>query len=183
MADSAIPESAPEPFAAILGAAFAQLPEPVRRLHRGGARRFAGRASVERGGNLLARCLATIAGLPPACADGAIVVELEPLARGERWTRRFNGHVMRSRLWADRRGSLREQLGPLCFRFALEGSGDALRWHVIGVRALGLPLPAAWFRGVAACESVADGRYVFEVRAAVPMAGEIVRYRGWLAVD
>jgi len=52
----------------------------------------------------------------------------------------------------------------------------------VQARALGVPLPARWFAGVAARESEADGRYCFDVRAALPLAGLLVHYRGWLDV-
>jgi hypothetical protein len=79
---------------------------------------------------------------------------------------------------------LRERLGLATFEFALSASDGVLRWEPRRVSALGLPLPARWFRGVRAAESQRDGRYRFEVEAALPWIGELVRYEGWLeAVD
>jgi len=51
------------------------------------------------------------------------------------------------------------------------------------VQVLGLRLPAAWFEGVSARESEHDDRYHFDVGASLPLAGLLVRYRGWLHVD
>jgi hypothetical protein len=51
------------------------------------------------------------------------------------------------------------------------------------VRALGVPLPAAWFRGVTSRESADGPRYHFDVRAQLPIAGLLVHYRGTLDVD
>ncbi len=174
--------SARDPFAAILGGAFATLPDPVRRLHAGGARRFAGRASVDRGTNPVGVLMGWIAGLPAGASDAPIVVELEPDGAFETWTRRFGTHAMRSRLRAGPDGLLHERLGPVTFRFALRVDGDAIAWRVAGVRALGVPFPARWFAGVAAREGADGARYTFDVRAALPLVGRIVHYRGWLDV-
>ena len=60
---------------------------------------------------------------------------------------------------------------------------DALVWRVARVRVSGLPLPARWFSGVSARESQHDDRYHFEVAATLPLAGLLVRYRGWLVPE
>lgn len=57
-----------------------------------------------------------------------------------------------------------------------------LSWHLVRVRALGLPLPVSWFAGVTAREFELDGRYCFDVHAALPGVGLLVHYRGWLDV-
>jgi hypothetical protein len=173
---------APEPFSALLGSAFDGLAEPVRRLHAGGPRRFAGRASVDRGTNALGRLMGWIAGLPPAAVDAPIVVDLAPDGVFEYWTRRFGAHAMTSRLHAGSDGLLHERLGPVTFRFRLVADGEAIAWRVAGARALGVPLPASWFAGVAAREGRDGVRYTFDVLAAVPFVGRIVHYRGWLDV-
>ena len=173
--------SAADPFAVLLGGDFATLPDVVRRLHAGGRRRYAGRATVDRGSNALGDLMGWIAGLPPAAADAPIVVEMEPGDGAEQWTRRFGAHAMTSRLRAGADGLLHERLGTVTFRFRLAADGGGIAWRVAGVRALGLPLPARWFSGVSAREGIdAQGRYTFDVVAAVPLAGRVVHYRGWL---
>ena len=52
--------------------------------------------------------------------------------------------------------------------------------HTGDMRVLGLPLPAGWFDGVHCREYEHDGRYVFQVEAALPLAGMLIRYEGWL---
>ena len=89
---------------------------------------------------------------------------------------------MRSRLW-DADGVLCERLGLVTFGFALSARDGAIEWRVVRVRALGLPLPARWFGAVAAREFEQNDRYHFDVRAALPLAGLLVHYRGWLDVD
>jgi hypothetical protein len=84
-------------------------------------------------------------------------------------------------MWASD-GLLCERLGLVTFAFALAVADGILTWQVRRVRALGVPLPARWFEGVRACESEVAGRYHFDVRASLPLAGMLVHYRGWLDV-
>ena len=144
----------PTLFQQALGAAFFNLPAPVRQLHavRGSAR-YAGIASVERGRNPLARLCARIGGLPGSMREVPVTVEFTADARGETWRRDFAGTRMTSRL---------------AFK-------DGLR--LFGV----LPLPARWFRGVRCCERGDEGRYQFTVEARLPLVGHVIRYEGWLA--
>ena len=66
---------------------------------------------------------------------------------------------------------------------ASSAEDGAIVWRVVRVHALGVPLPARWFRSVRARESAGDdGRYHFDVSASMPIAGLLVHYRGWLDV-
>lgn len=168
-------------FQKLLGAPFFRLPDSVRTLHsvRGEAR-YAGRATIVRGRNPLARLCAAIAGLPPSAVDLPTTVEFRADAAGETWSRSFGTHRMRSRLRI-RDGQLRERLGPLQFRFSLHVSDGALWWQTKGVRLFGfVPLPPGWFANVRCREREHDGRYEFLVEASLPIVGPLIRYEGWL---
>jgi Domain of unknown function (DUF4166) len=169
-------------FPTLLGDRFAALALPVRRLHEAaGARRYLGHASVERGAGPLGRLAATMASLPPASAKTDLAVDIETLGDAERWTRHFGTHAMRSTLRQD--GELLcERLGPAHFHFELVVRDGALLWIVRRVAVLGTPLPVRWFAGVAAREFAEDGAYRFDVAAALPLAGLLVRYRGTLVI-
>jgi YfiH family protein len=171
-------------FARVLGDAFARLPPRVRALHSAaGLRRYRGRAEVRRGGGWLSRLCGWATRLPHASSETPIDVEIDASADEETWTRRFGTQPMRSHL-RQHGALLRERLGLATFEFALSAADGVLRWEPRRVSALGLPLPTRWFRGVRATESQRDGRYRFEVEAALPWIGELVRYEGWLeAVD
>lgn len=169
----------------LLGARYARLPATVQRLHdRRGTQRLLGEVVVERGHGLLSRLMGAATLLPPA-GDGPIEVTIEADGTREVWTRRVGGHAMRSRLDAHR-GLLRERLGLVTFSFELRVESDdgaaVVRWTVRRVRALGVPLPAAWFAGVRATESERDGRYCFDVHAQLPGVGLLVHYAGALDV-
>ena len=177
------PPAAPGPFPELLGAdAFAALPRQVRALHsvRGHAL-YLGRADVVRGRHPAARLCGWLAGLPPAGRDVPLAVDFVAVPGREDWLRDFDGVAMHSRLRAGG-GLLRERLGPLAFGFRLHAVPGGLEWTVARVRLLGLlPLPRAWFGGVRCSERERDGRYAFQVRAALPLVGEVVTYEGWLA--
>lgn len=169
-------------FPSLLGARFDALPMQVRALHlRAGVQRLAGEVEVVRGAGWLSRLCAWATRLPPA-GCGPIVVEIVAMPANECWTRRIAGHAMQSRLWASD-GLLCERLGLVTFGFRLDAEGGVLTWRVERVRALGMPLPARWFEGVLACETVRDGRYAFDVAARLPVAGLLVHYRGQLDVE
>ncbi|HSX61832.1 MAG TPA: peptidoglycan editing factor PgeF [Tahibacter sp.] len=170
-------------FPRLLGRTLLRVPATVQVLHlRGGARRYRGRVTIERGRNWLARFCAFVTGMPPAMTDAPLAVDIVATSRRERWTRDFDGHRMTSTMWR-RKGRLAERLGLVTFHFRLGAKDGALTWTVERVRALGIPLPVAWFDGVSAREFEQDGRYCFDVSAALPLAGELVHYRGWLDVD
>lgn len=173
--------AAPLLFPALLGAAFDRLPPRVRALHlHAGTQRLTGEVEVERGTHWLARLCAWATRLPPA-GQGAIEVEISAAPHEERWTRRVAGHAMPSRLWQCD-GLLCERLGLVTFAFRLAVEDDAIVWRVERVSVFGVSLPRAWFEGVGARESERDGRYRFDVAAALPWAGLLVRYRGWLHI-
>ena len=171
----------PTLFQQALGAAYFRMPESLRRLHAGRGRfRYAGSATIERGSSPLARLCAWIAGLPPAGEGVATLVEFDCGPRRETWRRDFGGARMTSTL-SFREGLLRERLGPVQCRFALHPNEGAVWWTVAGARLFGLlPLPVSMFDGVRCREYEQDERYCFEVEAALPLAGRIIRYAGWL---
>ena len=169
-------------FQRVLGDAFDSLPPTVRTLHlRGGHHRYHGEVEVRRGKHPLARLMSWATRLPPA-GKGGIEVEIDAGEDGERWTRHIGSHAMPSRLW-ERDGMLCEQLGGARFGFILAVEEGALVWRVASVRALGVSLPSRWFHAVRAREYEVQGRYGFDVAAAMPVAGLLVHYRGWLQVD
>jgi hypothetical protein len=163
----------------LLGADFARLPQAVRRVHGGDhTQAFSGRASVARGASPAAMLLGGLARLPPS-GEVALAIEFVRADDGETWVRHFAAHRMTSRLW-ESAGVLHEQLGAARFAFALHVEAGELHWRLLAVRGLGVPLPVAWFAATRSRVFDDDGRYGFDVQAALPAAGSIVRYRGWL---
>jgi len=164
----------------VLGPRFAVLPTLVRDLHElEAASQWVGMAHVERGRSRLSRLAAWIAGLPPDGGDQALCVTFEPVGAREIWTRRFGVVRFRS-VQYERNGFLCERTGPTTFVFTPVASGNGLALRLDGFRLLGLPLPRLVHPSVRTWECEREGRYQFEVEACLPLAGLIIRYRGWL---
>lgn len=166
----------------LLGDAWKSLPAEIRAMHEGAAM-AEGSASVERGGGILSRLAARMAGFPPAAADVPVKVRFVIDWQGETWTRTFGTHGFSSRQFAGRSRSERllcERFGPLTFAMALVAGEDRLSLVLRRWSFLGLPLPMWLCPRSNAYETVEDGRFRFHVGISHPVVGLIVRYRGWL---
>jgi hypothetical protein len=170
-------------FRRLLGDAFDALPDAVRALHDlapGRHGTWRGEATIVRGKGLPARLCAAATRLPPAGSRVPTTVAFAADGRGETWRRDFGGAVMATRC-RGRDGLLLERLGPVEFAYSLRAGDGTIRWTVRRARLFGLlPLPAAWFSGVRCREREHAGRYEFQVEAALPRVGALVRYEGWL---
>ncbi len=176
-----------KPFRAVLGAAFAGLPDPVRRLHDLDAPvTTAGRAGIVTEPGLLKSLLCRFSGLPQAGQDVPVTVRFTPRRDGtELWERDFAGRPYASRMEAGSAGNagyLVEHFGmfDLIFRLAPEPQG--LRWELARWRWLGIPLPAWSVPRIDCLESGDNGRFSFDIDVAFPFLGPILRYKGWLEI-
>lgn len=164
----------------LLGARFEVLPAQVRELHDVTETAvWVGRADVERGSSGVSRLLAKLFSLPPDGKDQALRVMFEPRDGGEVWTRAFGAREFRS-VQFERRGLLRERVGPSCLVFTLDVSAEGLALRLLDVLVLGIPMPRMLHPCVRTLESEKDGRYRFEVSSHLPLIGLLVRYAGWL---
>jgi hypothetical protein len=170
----------PPVYARILGPAFETLPPAVRALHDVGRDSAAqGEGTVARGRSPLARLLGAVIRFPPSGAY-PLRVEFEERGSGERWTRDFGGHRFSSTLGARGR-RVAERFGPLSFVFDLPAGPHGLAMQLRRWTFLGLPLPLSLAPRIQAREWQDEaGRFRFEVAVAMPLAGDVVRYSGWL---
>ena len=172
-------------YAALLGSAWNELPAAIRDMHDlSGTKEVAGRASVARGKNPLARLAGWIMGFPAASADVPVAVRFDVAGEEEIWTRTFGKQRFASRQFAGRgrsRHLLVERFGPLSFAMALVvEEGGVLRLVLRRWSLFGLPLPLWLAPRSNAYEASADGRFRFHVEISHPLTGSIVKYRGWL---
>ncbi|HYD28742.1 DUF4166 domain-containing protein [Brevundimonas sp.] len=170
-------------FARAIGPAFDALPAAVRALHETPGRSlWRGQAMTEGAAGPLAALAARIVGFP--AAQSACPAEVAIDADGDRsvWRRRIGGHAFASVLSRPRDGGrVRERFGPLSMDLRLAPEGDRLVYRVEGWRLGAIPLPRVLAPSTRAHEEVdAEGRFVFDVEISVPLAGRLVRYRGWL---
>ncbi|MFD2053956.1 DUF4166 domain-containing protein [Mesorhizobium calcicola] len=169
-------------YADLLGDAWPGIPREIRAMH-GHARMAEGRASVERGRNVVGRLMASLIGFPKASADIAVEVRFDIDKDGETWTRTFGPHSFSSRQFAGRGRSHRllcERFGPLTFAMALVTEDGQLKLVLRRWAVLGLPLPMWLCPRSTSFETVEGGRFRFHVEISHPLTGLIVRYRGWL---
>jgi uncharacterized protein DUF4166 len=168
----------------LLGAAWLQLPAPLRAMHDlSDAMTAEGMAVVERGRGWLSRLAARIAGFPPAGANVPVRVSFTRQREREIWRRDFGGIIFSSAQEPGRGRDDRllvERFGPFAFGLALVLDGDKLRLVTRRWSLFGLPLPAAWAPRGDAYESAQDGGFHFNVAICHPLTGLIVAYRGWL---
>jgi hypothetical protein len=170
----------------ILGDAWHELPEPLRRMHDCKRPTAAvGKADICRGHNPLARLIAWVVGFPKSGRQVPVQVTFIPEARGERWTRTFGSQSFTS-VQTEGRGKSRhllaERFGPLTFDLALVVEGSKLCFVVRRWSLWGLPLPPSLAPGGDSFEVVVDGRFNFDVEIRQRFIGLIVGYRGWLEV-
>lgn len=167
----------------LLGTEFDHLPGQVRALHdTTTATSWSGRADVVRGTSLGARVLATLFRLPPQGLDQVLTVTFEPKGRAEVWTRMFGAKHFVSTQRASGE-QLLETVGPCTLHMSLHTGGDGLALKVVAARILGLPVPRFLLPRIRTLETERDGRYTFDVEAAIPAFGQLVHYRGWLERD
>lgn len=176
---------APGLYEGVLGAAFPQLPEPLRRLHRPGWGLLArGMARVDGPDGPLARLVAAAFRFPPPADEVPVSVEIAAAAGGERWVRDFGGERFASRLSASATpGRVVERFGPFAFELDLLTGPEGVFGMPVRAWQLGpLPLPRALAPVSIATERVdEEGRFRFDVELRLPLGlGRLVRYRGWL---
>jgi len=174
-------------YARLLGDAWERLPAAIREMHSVERGRVAhGRASVERGHGPLAALIGWVMRFPKPCADTALTVRFEAAAGVETWIRTFGEASFASRQLAGIGRSERllvERFGPLSFAMALVWDGKRLSLALRRWSFLGAPLPLWLGPTSQAYEAAEDGRFTFHVEIGHPLAGMIVRYRGWLDPD
>lgn len=160
---------------------FGRLPSAVQRFHAlQGDWTLHGQVQTEAPAKGLARLAARWLRSPRVQAADRIEFRLQAGAHQERWTRRFPGSAaMVSRLQA-RRGELIERLGPVCLRFDLQATPEALRMRLCGMTLLGLPLPTPCLPTVVAEERGEGDRLHFTVSARLPLIGRVAAYQGHL---
>jgi NAD(P)-dependent dehydrogenase (short-subunit alcohol dehydrogenase family) len=177
--------ASPSPFQALLGADFARLPVPVRRLHCLSAdETTAGRAEITGPPGPMARLIRWVSGLPQPGSDVPVTVAFRIDGKGgEYWRRRFARRRYASIFAAGygrHAGTLLERFFPFQLYHRLAPSADGLAWTLVAWKLLGIPLPR-WSMPDVNCFESADGdRFVFDIDVVFPFVGPVVHYRGWL---
>jgi len=174
------------PFQRILGPRFDALPAPVRRFHSlTTPTAVAGLADIEVASGLIPSLVCWLSGLPKSGSDAPVSVEFTPDGRGgEYWARRFGERRYASSFSTGQRvgeNLLIERFGPFHLEFRLRASAAGLSWVLVGVACVGIRAPRWAIPKVSCLESGEGERFLFDIQAALPLIGPLIRYRGWLA--
>lgn len=170
----------------IVGPAWANLSEPVQRLHAG-ALQGAGKFTVRHGERGTARLLVRLLRLPAAGVDIPVKLSVTTHKSGERWHRTFGGgtpFVTEQR--AGESGLMIERIGraEVCYR--LEIVGGALFYRQTGTKLcigpLRLPLPRWLAPRIAARESALpeEKSTHISVEVSLPLIGRLIAYKGFI---
>lgn len=170
--------------ARILGTAWQSLPAVLRAVHGAGPKlTITGAASITRGRGVLARLLAWIMRFPAAGENIPVSVTFERHGHFDKWTRDFGGQSFSSTFTAGTgrfEHLLCERFGPLTYGMALVPDADRLNLVMRRWSFLGLPLPRSLMPNGDSYEYAKDNRFCFDVEIRLPLAGFVVRYRGFL---
>jgi hypothetical protein len=166
-----------------LGDAYLLQSRAGQALHDAGTSRWTGMCSVEGGSTAAARFVARLFRLPSAARGAPIAVDFVTGVDREQWTRRIGNRAMRSYQYAASGkppGWIVERFGIFAFDLEVVAAQGELKLLMRGMCCCGLPLPGALWPRIAAREWEEGGRFHFDVEIALPLAGPLVRYRGWL---
>ncbi len=178
---------APQVFQSALGEAWDQLPSITRYVHTlDPIVRLKGEADIEGAQTALGRVVAKIFGFPGTAKQAALSVTISKSGKGESWARHYPDRTMRSVIsLVDAKQSLiEERFGPFQFQMRLTGNSDGLDMIMVGMRFLGVPLPAFLLPKLVATERTnAEGKHLFNVDIKQWPFGRLVHYNGWLKRD
>ncbi|WP_236589748.1 DUF4166 domain-containing protein [Ramlibacter aurantiacus] len=118
-------------------------------------------------------------GLRIPTRGGPLRVHLRHSRDEQVWTRQFPRGRLRSSLRPHARG-VAETLGPIRLVFALREELGDLVMVLDSIRVWGLPWPTWLWPRLVARERGGEGRLQFELRAELPLIGEIAGCRGWV---
>jgi len=168
--------------------AWANLSEPVQRLHTG-ALAGAGKFTVRHGERGLARLLIKFMRLPEAGVDIPVRLSVTTHESGERWQRTFGASepFITEQRAGDASGLMIERIGPTEVRYRLEIAGGALFYRHTGTAlCLGpirLPLPRWLAPRIVARESAIDEKSThISVEVTLPLMGRLISYKGFIEV-
>lgn len=166
----------------LLGDAWGELGEPVRRLHL--RARWAGTFTVRRGRGRVARAVGRLLGLPEGGEAVPLLLSVEPHEGGERWRRDFAGREFVTEQGEHAGALMAERAGPFELLYRLKVEGGALAYYQEGaflrVRRLRVPLPRPLAPRVEARERAEEGGegVRVSVRVTAPLFGPLVSYEG-----
>lgn len=180
----------PDLYPRALGAAWPQLDEAVRRLHRQGHDvRARGSFRVTHGSGWANGLLAGLLRLPRASQSATTELTIARQGEAEQWLRRFEGQPLVTRQWYAGPSVIAERFAGFEVHFALQPDGGALVYRqtklYLRLGPLRLACPRWLAPRIAARESTAGQPLAdvvpathITVRVTLPLLGLLVAYEG-----
>lgn len=174
----------------LIGDAWSQLSEPLRRIHSTGALKCCvGSFSVQHGTMLPTRLLIRFLGLPAAGENISTRLVVTPLVNGERWDRTFARKSFRTEQREHAGQLLAERIGAMEILFRLAVINGALCYQqtraVLCVGRLRVPLPRWLSPQITAREWALqdESRVHVSVSVQAPLTGLLISYRGFIDME
>jgi len=187
MKQATVPASNPLPnslYRRLMGTAWTDVDEAVRKSHLDGRLlRRVGSFRVQHGTSKLARLLLAIVRVPSGAEAVATELVITPLARGERWVRKFGDETLITTQTGRSGGVLIERISIVELSFRLDASDGALIYRQIGAALrlgpLSVPLPE-WLSPRVEAREEAEGLKTTHVSVVVtaPFVGQLISYDG-----
>lgn len=165
----------------VLGTDFDRMPAPVRAVHDFTGRYVGeGTANVERG-NLVARSIASLLGMPQAGRDRPVRIVIDATTKGELLSRFYPDCTLRTFQTCETRNGqalLGEKFGPFRLLIALTGHERGCDFRLVRWTLGPIPLPLALAPRLVATERLHEGKHRFLVRISLPLIGLLLGYEG-----
>jgi len=171
----------PTLYERLLGKDFASLPDALRRFHQsasGGV--AAGVFQIEGGSTPAGRAIARLLGLPRPARNVATELRVRAVGHREIWERSFGRDHVRTTQWLEQQ-RLVESLRGTRFTFDVCADHRGIRFHSLGVRWLGIPLPMSLAPHIDAEVVALDDSWEVDVTVTVPKLGVISSYNGQIS--
>lgn len=170
--------AAENPYQALIGADWDQLPTGVRLSHSCPLQ-ASGTLHVFRADKGLAGFLARRLRLPPAGDNVPVALLIEQVSQGVQWARTF-GDTRLDTLHTFEKGRLVEHFRPFSVVFLITAEGTSVSFQQVGLRLLGVRVPR--FMGPQVWAKVTPGHsdrsWRIEVEIRHVWFGDICRYQG-----
>lgn len=174
-----------EIYPRLLGPAWTDLPELVRRCHSANPTLVArGLFAVAHARSPIARFVIRLAGMPPAGDRVETRLSVHAFPDHQRWERDFAGHVLTTLQYCLDDGRLAERSGAFELLFRVEAEDGVVHYRPAGVRLcfgrFRVPLPSWCAPRVKARAWSEPGAVAMNVRIeiAAPLLGTLVTYGG-----
>jgi hypothetical protein len=167
---------------------FNRLPKPVKAQHGTVDILLSrGRCDIERGRAWASLLVGWLFKFPPAGRDLPTLVTVIAERGREIWHRDFGGEgiftVLEPALSKDGRKDrpvIVERFGVVTFDLAVGEVPDGISLSVVGMRALGIPIPSWLWPRLKAVERAEAQRFHFDIDIDLSWGAKLIHYRGWV---